>query len=232
MHYRNDTPPYKGFYLNPSRHGMGYAPEILERLLVLMCFIAHQYPSGQFIRLDLRQPLWFAGEDFTIRVLIPFIRDFKQELKRQEKCEAYYLWAREQDSTRSSHSHYHFVWLLGNKANRPYEQILELSERVLGNKLGGDADGLIHFCKTDEYGRKQKNGRFFKEKGVLSESEFRECFRWGAYLAKNWTKNSLPFNTNRFNSSNLPDWAHRFDWENWIHHQFSLLENYAPEHHF
>ena len=223
MHYRNDRPTYKGFYLNPSRHGMGYAPEILERLLVLMCFAAHQYPSVQFIRIDLRQPQVPEYADFKTTVFTPFIRDFKREVERQENCKALYLWAREQDGTRSSYSHYHFIWLLCDKANRPYEHVLELAELVLGHKLTSDAYGLIHFCKTDEHGRRQKNGRIFKEKGALSENEFRECFRWGAYLAKNWTKDTLPFNTNRFNSSNLPAWAYQFDWEQWIHGQFTLL---------
>jgi hypothetical protein len=204
---------YHGYEVYYDQHGSGLDEEIVKKIFVLLKYATTVHSHVRFIRFDVRFP-WYVADHQVDPILADFRNHFINEIWKNYGP-AYYIRSWEQED--SDLPHFHFVLLVCDAPNLKYKkEILDLADRLFALKVssytGEYAKDRIYKCLTDKRGRKQKNGIIIKENHGISDINFRECFRWATYLAKNHTKEKIPKRTRRFTMSQLPKWVWQRDW--------------------
>lgn len=203
---------YRGYEVYYDRSGSGLDEEIVKKIFVLLKFATTVYSHVRFIRFDVKFPWWV--EEYQVA---PILADFRSHFIHEiwdKHGPAYYIRAWENEE--SDLPHFHFALLVCDAPNLKYKKdILYMANRMFAQKVcaytGEYAADRIDYCSMCK-GKKQKNGIVIKEDHGVSDLNFRICFRWATYLAKNRAKEKIPKHIKRFSMSQLPKWVWQRDW--------------------
>jgi len=160
------------------------------------------------IRMDVRFPTNYPHGRLNRE-----IGDLTKRLRENLDFEVQYVWAREQKT--SGNPHYHLmVFVDGHEVRSPY-RIFTAAERLWGNIVGVNAEGLIDHCNHEHNGIAAHNGIMLcRPNNKASDKEFDEQSREfdsarayvlsrASYLAKTYTKGNAPYRVREYGYSQL-----------------------------
>lgn len=163
------------------------------------------------IRMDVRFPTNYPHDGLNRE-----IGDLTKRLRESlgfHGIEVQYVWARERKT--SENPHYHLmVFVDGHEVRSPY-RIFTAAERLWGNIVGINAEGLIDHCNHDYNGVAAHNGiMLLRPTNTASDQEFDEqsqafnsarayvLYR-ASYLAKTYTKGNASYRVREYGYSQL-----------------------------
>lgn len=179
---RRNEYSYAGVVYRINSAKSGCYTLILQRLIEQLCAARTLYGRVLFVRLDLHH----ASPTLTSERISKFIKSARAYTQRHYQMPYMgYLWAREQE--RSKSQHYHLVFMLdGDKVKHPaklFDELGEIWER-LGGTISIPTNSFIFIDKSE----------------LVIDAVYR-----GSYLAKAKGKGCRPTGAHDFGASRLPD---------------------------
>ena len=187
-----------------------YIPEILERIKQRMDLMLAQHCKVLFVRFDVRFPLGTVhrGKNEEISWLMKVLMSYYYE----HGVAAHYVWVREQKDSEAPH--YHVIVLLnGSRIQYPmgvWTKAAEIWSEITSGPLA-----LVEQCWARPIGRDLSGGIMIRrhtstavghdlvEQQQAYEYAGGAALGWGAYLAKEYSKDKTPPGVRRFGSSQL-----------------------------
>ena len=190
--------------------GYTYIPEIYDRIKQRIDLMLAQHCKVLFVRFDVRFPQGkvHRGKNEEISWLMKALMSYYYD----HGVAAHYIWAREQCN--SDAPHYHVIFLLnGSRVQNPMGVWTKAAEIWSGITNGSPA--LVQQCWAKPIGRDFTGGIMIRrppgtavghdlvEQQQAYEYAYGAALGWGAYLAKECSKDNTPFGVRRFGSSQL-----------------------------
>jgi len=190
-----------------SKKSQGFYEEILQETESLFGNMIERHSSVFFVRFNLTYP---SGSTLMYPNNNDLVSRFSETLRLYCKRHGYdprYLWVRE-TSPETGQAHYHFMLLLnGNVIQNAHPLILDYAIKLWQRCLDiEDGKGLVHLSRSREYDcyyDDKYGGVKIRRKDPNFQQIYEKCYQVASYLAKRYSKESLPPYVNRFGSSRI-----------------------------
>ena len=184
---------------------------IIHKMTAIQNHMTQQHNKVLMVRFDIHFPNGYINtiKNKEISKLIKLLKDDTDPMVGT----ILHAWAREQ--VNSPVPHYHVaLWVNGSVMQNPYG-VLKRVEGIWNHILGGNYQGLIHYCDKSCLGQKTTGSIMIRrpssvaEGSVLAEQQhefqgdYDQAMYRASYLAKSFSKDLTPPRVRRFGCSQI-----------------------------